>query len=479
MPVVFDQIRGLADSKHSGIAGSVAEMVGIDIHSTPGLTKIQQALAKDSGATVDAFVRVSITASDGSTLWFSYTTGKIWRRTTSGTWTLEHTTTPAAGAAGCLGAREFDGFIYWATQSRLHRKPITDLTDWSDATEDWATFGVTDAAFHPMAEVSLKLLIGDGNQVAKVSGATGAHAFVADALDIKAPQRIKTMTAFDIDVLLGTFTATEVNKSTVIRWDTTSTSWQVSDPVEENGINAFIRDDNFVYVQAGQFGKFYFYNGEQLVPFKRLPGDWSPTKTGEVHPGSTTNLLGIPRFGFSNVAGNPANQGVYSLGSYSKDYPKVMDLSFPISEGSLTGLEIGAILAVGADLFVAWKVGAAFGVDKLNYSAKYASAYIETMILTLTDARFDFKTVQNAFANYQTLPASTDINFKYKRIHEASFSATVTSIDDVKLFQKRAELSIGEVAAFQLRLDFTVNSNDAPEVESVGYKQSNEEQDNV
>ena len=97
MPIVFDQIRGLADSKHSGIAGSVAEMVGIDIHSTPGLTKIQQALAKDSGATVDAFVRIAITASDGSTLWFSYTTGKIWLRTTGGAWTLEHTTTPAAG----------------------------------------------------------------------------------------------------------------------------------------------------------------------------------------------------------------------------------------------------------------------------------------------------------------------------------------------------------------------------------------------
>ena len=47
------------------------------------------------------------------------------------------------------------------------------------------------------------------------------------------------------------------------------------------------------------------------------------------------------KFGFSNGSGNPALQGVYSMGSYSKDYPKVLDLSWPISSGSLSSIEIG------------------------------------------------------------------------------------------------------------------------------------------
>ena len=123
MPSIFEGIfAGLSDSKFSGLKGSFYRLVGIDGHSTPGILKVRQGLAKDSGATVDALCKVRIACSDGSTLWFSSTSGKIWRRTSAGVWSLVHTTTPVAGGTGCLGAIEHDGYIYWATESRLHRK---------------------------------------------------------------------------------------------------------------------------------------------------------------------------------------------------------------------------------------------------------------------------------------------------------------------------------------------------------------------
>lgn len=464
MPNLFPQgVRGLADSKFAGVLGSVYRMVGIDIHSEPGLIKVHQKLTKDSGSTVDALCRVRIAASDGSTLWFSYTTGKIWRRTSAGAWSLVHTTTPAVGGAGCLGAEEHDGYIYWATESRLHRKTITDLSNWlGGVTQDWGTFTNTDSEFHPMVKQGTSLFIGDANYVAKVSGDTGSHAFTANALDLRQPFRIKTMIKFDIDILIGTFINANVNYCEVLRWDTEAESWISSDALEENGINCFVKDDNYVYVNVGRCGRLYFYDGRRLIPYKRIPGSWDPNKTAEIYPQATTTLLTIPLFGLSNIAGNPQLQGVYSFGSYSKDYPKVLGLSFVISSGATSGVEIGAIQAIGADLLVSWYDGTNYGVDKLDYQNKYASAYIETTSITSGEERNFLKSTLEFFANYAKLPTGTDITFKYKKQHEVDYNDDPTSLTDTKLMQVRAEATTPEVAALQMKIELTVqNDNQA------------------
>ena len=475
MPFIFNgQYGGLSNSKWSGFKGSFYRLVGIDGNSKPGILKIRQKLEKNSGATVTALCRVSLVASSGETFWFSYTDGKIWRRSTGGTWLLVYTTTPVAGGAGCLGAAEHDGYIYWATESRLHRIPITNIVtaaNWTaNVVEDWGTFSNTDASFHPMQRQGDSLFIGDANYVAKVSGATGAHAFTANALDIRTPHRIKALGVYGIDLLIGTFIHANVNRADVIRWDTESESWNIIDTVEENGVNAFIRDDNYTYVQAGRAGRIYYYDGSALVPAGRIPGDWSPTKTAEVYSQAVATHLTVPVFGLSNITGNPALQGVYSFGSYSKDYNKVMDLSFPVSAG-LTSVEIGSILAVGANLLVSWYDGTDYGVDALNWAKKYPSAYIETGILTSVNIRSFFKNILKIIVNYaKILPDDCGISIKYKKKYEVAYSSAVTTIKDTDLVQERVKESIPKVAALQLRFDFTVKDNNAPEVEGIEYE---------
>lgn len=353
MAIILQQINGLSDSKYSGIAGSVAECVGLDIVSTPGLTKVRQKLTKISSTTVDAFVKVSVACSNGYSFWFSFTSGKIWAISPGGTLTLAYTTVPGAGTAGCSGAMEHNGYLYWATQSRLHRISIANADDsWASVSLDWATFTKTDADFHPMATQDLSLFIGDGNQVALVDD---AGVFNANALDINTPYRIKSMIDYETDILLGTFVANTVNKTQIIRWDTVSPSWNTSDPVEEVGINAFIRDDNNLYVNAGRAGNIYFYNGQTLELFKKIPGDYSDTKHATINPGSVANHMGVPVFGLSNGLGNPAKQGVYSLGSHSKNYPKVLSLDWVISPDVTANVEVGAMLSIGGNLLISWK----------------------------------------------------------------------------------------------------------------------------
>lgn len=461
MAIILQNINGLADSKWSGVKNSVYACVGLDLHSTPGLTQVAQKLTKNSGSTVTEFCKYAVNCSNGYSFWFSADTGKIWARSSAGSWTLATTTTAAAGEVKCLGAMEFNGYIYWATQSRLHRIAIADADDsWASVSLNWATFAVTNINYHPMAIQDLSLFIGDGNRVTSVDD---AGAFNNNALDINTPYVIKTITDYDIDILIGTEIASTVNEARLFRWDCVSPSWNSSDNIPENGINAFIKDDNYTYVSAGRVGNIYFYNGETLQPYIRIPGTYTTASTTgiQIFSGSTATFRGIPVFGVSNFSGNPALQGVYSFGSYSKNYPKIMDLTYPISEDDLTSKQLGAIIVSGTNLLVAWS-GNGVGVDMIDYTAKYASAYFETTML-FQDKRNELKTQSEVAGFYNSLPASTGITFSYS-INGAAYVA-MTSVTDSIIAKVKAELSVENIGSLQVKCAFTVSSNSAPTLE--------------
>src|SRR3990167_9486053 len=330
-------LGGLAYSKFSGTKNSSAVLTGWDLHSTPGLLKVAQKLSNHSSTTISEFCKVGITSSNGILYWFSSTSGKIWQDK-AGTITLVYTVSPTAGTAGCSGACEYQGYIYWATQSRLHRIPIDaskadGSTAWTtNAVPNWATFTKTDASFHPMiSHPSQQILyIGDASYIAQVDGNT----FTADALDIATPLRTKSLGILGTDLLIGTYVANTVTRTQIIRWNGWSVSFTNSDEIPEVGINAFIPADNFVLVQAGLAGNIYYYDGEKLELYKTIPGTYSPTAYGEVYPYSVANMNGQMLFGFSNGSGNPANEGVYRIARSTRDHPWVLDFPYPISERS-------------------------------------------------------------------------------------------------------------------------------------------------
>lgn len=149
---VFNQ-GGIADSDYVGGANSFASMVGLDVHGEAGILKPNQKLTKDSGTTVTEFVENIVPCSDGSTYMFSSTSGKIWKRASNGTYSLAHTTTPISGGAGCLGAKEYDGYLYWATQDYLHRINITKTSNWATyAEQNWEAMHIDQAPLGGLGE---------------------------------------------------------------------------------------------------------------------------------------------------------------------------------------------------------------------------------------------------------------------------------------------------------------------------------------
>ncbi len=459
---------GIADSDYLGAENSVAEMVGLDIHSVAGLIKLNQKLVKDSGSTVTEFCRAKVSCSNGSTYWFG-DAGGIYERTSGGTWSkVVNLVAPAAGSVAIKGAAEHDGYIYYAMQSRLGRIAVPAAGgSWAGRDDNWATFTNADADWHPMKIVNLVLYIGDGNLVAQVEDGV----FTANALDLKIGLRIKALGRDDTNLLIGTFAAANVAETEILSWNTWSVSYSVADTIPEVGINAFLEADNIVIINAGVKGNTYTFNGSKAELYVQIKGDWSSTNKAVVHPEATFNFNGLPLFGLSQQTGTGVNLGVYSLGRTNRKYPYVLNLDFPISERSggnlvLTGIEIGAIVGIGDQFLVSWKNGSTYGVDLLSLTLKIESGYFITRVASIDRlAQDNFGSVS---VPYRSLPASTAIKVHRKVNHAVTFTefdGTTEMETDTDRMVRRTTKNIGEANTVQVKVELTPNSNATPEVE--------------
>lgn len=369
MPDIFIKdpvLGGIADTKYLGLADSVARAVGLDLHGEPGIIRANQKTTKESSVgLVDGFVKARVNCSNGEVYFFSGDSGKIWRRNSAGAYSLAYTTVAGAGASVCLGAREYNGYVYWATQSRLHRIAVATAaseSSWTTLSLNWATFTKTDASFHPMTENNLVLYIGDASFLAQVDDTT----FTADALDLPTPislvKRIAAIGKYFTDLLLGTYVASNVRDTQIFRWNTWSDSFSIEDSVPEIGITAFLDGDNQTLVAAGQKGFIYAYDGSQLSQARRIPGDWTKDKQATVNPEAVENRNGIALFGVSDVSGSPCDCGVYSIGRFSPSFPTVLNLEYPISTGRVALAEIGTLTLYGSKLLITWRQSATITV---------------------------------------------------------------------------------------------------------------------
>jgi hypothetical protein len=457
-------LGGIADSMYQGAANSVAEMVGLDIHSEAGIIKVNQALTKDSGVVVDEFCKVGVACSNGSTYMFG-DAGGIFERESNGTWTDRGTVAPAAGGTAILGAGEHKGYIYFATESRLGRFAVPTAGTAISISNNYGTFTVTDDTYHPMKTVNQVLYIGDGYLVAQVDNG----AFSANALDLDTDRRISALGQFETDLLIGTYTSANLLRAEVYRWNTWSVSYTVADDLPEVGINAFLDTDNSVLISAGTKGRFYEFNGSKAVEYGKIQGIFTKGTTDKVtvYPYSSLNFDSLPMFGVSQVSGNAAKQGIYSLGRHSASYPRVMNVEYLASTGNEDDMQYGAIVGAGDVFVVAWKNNddSSVGVDVLDTANKFTGAYIKSRVV-----KTDRKMKSNygvAHAFYRSLPSGTNVVQKY--IKNYGSEVTMNQKDDTDRLMLVSDEDMGEASTVQYKAEFTVSGNNAPEVEGFEF----------
>lgn len=361
IPIEDFNMGGIADSKWSGIPNSLYRYVGFDPHSAPGILRVAQKMTKNSGLVVTDFCKARLASSNGRTYWGSSTNGNIYECDANGTWTLVFTVTAATGESKILDMIEHLGYIFIATSERLHRISATNAegaAEWTANFEpDWASFSIADTLYHPMFILNLVLYIGSGSNIAQVDD---NGTFSPSALVINNPLRVTTLGKMGVDLLIGTFVNDNITKTQIYRWNTYSDSFTVSDTIDEVGVNAFLEADNYTYVSCGVAGNLYYYDGEKLNLYKKIPGDYSPTRKSTVYPQAVGNIEGQILFGVSNTIGNPSDEGIFRIGRNSINYPYIMDLPYPISsrinsELVLSGVEIGGILVSGSDIYSSYR----------------------------------------------------------------------------------------------------------------------------
>lgn len=352
--------------------------------------------------------------------------------------------------------------IYFCNDSILFAIPVDKISSWAGNIETIGSFKYGDDTYHSMTKQNLELFIGDKYVISKVN--VNGEFIQETSLNIKAPERIQTLSNFDIDILVGT---KEINKARVLRWDGNSDSWDAEDDVFESGINAFIKDDNYTYVSAGDYGRIYFYNGEKLDIFKRIPGVWDNTHKAIINENATGFYQGIPVFGLSNSNGNPTLQGIYGLGGYDNKYVKALSLDYPLPTNEFSGVSIGSMLVNGANMHISYKTATDVGVARIDHGNKYNGAYIETMQLTSNNERNENSIIERVVADYVSLPTNTSIAIANKTKYDSSYT-DLTTLIDTDAMSVRTKNGIPKIASLQLRFTLNTNANDCPIIENFG-----------
>ena len=462
-------LGGIADSNYMGSANSMADLWGFDLHSEVGVLKVNQALTKESGTTVDDLVMAGVPCSDGNTYLFGSTNGKVWKRTSAGAYSLETTITVTSGTVGVLEAEEYMGYIYYATSNTLGRVAVGAPTAWAGRTDSWKTFTNGDASWHPMKILNLVLYIGDKNVVAQVD----AGVFSASALDmpdLSSTLRVKCLGQLGTDLLIGTYVSSNVIATEIFRWNTWSVSFTNSDPIPEVGINSFLEIDNGVIVNAGTKGNTYIYNGSTLELYKQIKGTWdNTTNKATVNPNAVLNFCGLPLFGLSYDTGTPCNLGIYSLGRANRNYPIVLNGEVGISTGNLGKVVVGCIVGLGDYYLVTWKdttTGTVYGVDKLDLSNKYSGAYLTTRVIMADRMTLLNYNVINIA--YRTLPTNTTFAIA-KKVNNGSFEVIDAGdcSNDTQRNIYMTEVDINDATTVQIKITPSVSVNTAPEIEAI------------
>lgn len=444
---------GLSESKYRGIEGSFYRGIGIDI-SEKGIVKANQTLSKDSGATVTDLCKFSVAGSDGNTYWFG-DTGKIYKRTSGGTWSL--LTTDSNGEI--YGAAEHSGYIYWATSDNLARCDITSA-DWdSDKNETYGTFTNKETP-HPMIVHLLDLYIGDGKDVVKSSDVTSS------VLDLAPDMTIQALGSYGIDLIMGARKANS-NQSGIFRWNCNDDSWNYGDAINEDSIDAIVTENqtNSILVFAGSSGNIYKYNGSSLGFQRQIDGDYSTSAKSKVNADAVANFRDNILFGISNSTSNPSLQGIYSF--YPSQYP-LLNLEYPISTDNTSNIEIGSILVVGQDIFVSWKDttdGTSYGVDSLDWTTKYSGAYLETLQLN-PDPQY-YKGFHKVITSLESLPSDCSIKIYYKKDGDASYSQLGDTIDTDSAVISNLQEYLKDVSKIQFKIELITNANTTPEIDNV------------
>ena len=354
----------------SGQMGTCRYSIGLNYKDDPDHITANKALAKQSVAIVTDLPK--FITSYNALLYLIGSGGKIYKNT-AGTYSALRTVANCKGQ----GLAIYNAYMYYRQNTQIGRMALAGEA----FTDAWTTTNVqTVVDWGVMTTFLNLLLVANGRYLGTWDDATWTYNkltfpvgyFVRD---------IGVMGEYAVIAVNDNENITQAKRGWLFFWDGTSSTYNFfTEVLEGGGISSIQANQEAVFVFAGS--NIYRYNGA-TNKIKKIPyiGE---ALTAYVYPGAETNYKGLCLFGLAGGTSTTAYRGVYSFGQPEIGYPEGLNFEYPISTGTVqgTGLEIGAIQSVGSDLYVGWKDGSSYGMDKLSTTVNQLSVDYQSLIVT-------------------------------------------------------------------------------------------------
>ena len=470
--------QGIAPSPHVGFG----DVRNLDIDTIPGITRLNNILAKKSASTVDAQVWWFAQDPNIAANYYALdSNGVVYNSTDSGATWAELADRDGAGQGMVI----WKDYLFVAETTTIDVfGPLSSSPTW---TNNWQTI-TTDALWHPMivSKNDGNLYGGAGRFIFSVAEVTTfdpasapTYTFTAQALDLPTNYRIKCLAELGNNLMIGTWRGTNVYDfriADIFPWDRSASSFGQPVQIEENGVHALLNADNLLIVLAGINGTIYASDGVNARIIGQLPTDLSGGKYLEFFPGGITKyknkiFFGVGQGGTTAIAG----MGVYSLSRTANgSIVNLEHLISTLSDGSTNPLKPTALLPVTRDtLLVSWRDNATYGID-LTTATSYAyttdySGYFESplyVVGSVNDKR-TFVEIDMQFA--KELASGEGIRIKYRENLTDSFTTqgTYTFAALGAIMSHHVLAGIPPVETLQVRAELLGSSTTTPQLKSI------------
>jgi len=358
----------------SGGEGTCRYSSGLNYKDDPDYITANKAFVKDSGATVLDLPKF-ITSYNA--LVYSIGSGGRIYKNSAGTYSVLRTVSNCTGQ----GLEVYNAYMYYRQNSQIGRMALAG----ESFTDAWQTSNVqTVTDFAPIMTFLNFVAFSNGRYLATWDDAT----FTYNKLTFPVGYHVRDLGVMGEYMVLAVNDnedITQAKRGFLFFWDGTSSTYNFfTEVLEGSGISSIQANQEAVYIFAGSSGNIYKYNGA-TSKVKKIPyiGQGS---TVYVYPGAETNFKGMCFFGLAGGTSTTAYKGIYSFGSPEIGYPDGLNLESYISTGTTQGttLNIGAIKAIGSDLYVGWQDNTTYGIDKLSTSTNQLSVDYQSLVVTTT-----------------------------------------------------------------------------------------------
>jgi len=348
-PIFKTATGGLSDDIFTGIDGSFFASKNINIRDNARSILLNKALVKDSWTVITEKINAIIKTSTGKymAVWSSW--GLYWKNTTN--WAKITSDSPATEV---YSLAEFSGYIYWTTNSYIHRLAVGNLSSNITATDVINRHSLASSTYYPLLVSQGDMYVGHWGRVDKVNNLDVWEGL----LTMDSSNTVKDLD--DLGWSIRVVTSSNTGNSNIYLWDWVSDAPDQTIPLIWYDVRHSIIFNGYNYLITNKW--LWILDWYKVFPLKKI--DVFNDNLGSIDVFNEKLYVGWTGW-------------VYVFGQKSKDYPEVLNKAYSTSNGSDTDV-INAIYSDWTDLYVAWSNGTSYGIDKLSTTVYYTSGYLET-----------------------------------------------------------------------------------------------------